>query len=119
MSRADLEKSLSQKIESGWQSFAQDILSRSPQEIMEQANEIAAARLCRNELTKNVGQYSRDLLEFLNAIPEPLEYLRDRWVSEQNVDHKEEMNHVIWSLQEEYQNEAQMEQEMPDGMNME
>ena len=86
---------------------------------MEQADEIAAARLCRDELTTNIGQYSRDLLEFLNAIPEPLEYLRDRWVSEQNVDHKEEMNHVIWSLQEEYQSEAQMEQEMPDGLSME
>lgn len=119
MSRADLEKSLSQKIESGWQSFTQNILSLSPQEIMEQADEIAAARLCRDELTTNIGQYSRDLLEFLNAIPEPLEYLRDRWVSEQNVDHKEEMNHVIWSLQEEYQSEAQMEQEMPDGLSME
>jgi hypothetical protein len=29
------------------------------------------------------------------------------------------MNHVIWSLQEEYQSEAQMEQEMPDGLSME
>ena len=86
---------------------------------MEQADEIAAARLCRDELTTNIGQYSRDLLEFLNAIPEPLEYLRDQWMSEQNVDHKEEMSHVIWSLQEEYQNKAQMEQEMSDGMNME
>ena len=119
MSRADLEKSIFQKIESGWQSFAQNILSLSPQEIMEQADEIAATRLCRNELTTNIGQYSRDVLEFLNTISEPLEYLRDRWVSEQNVDHKEEMDYVIWSLQEEYQNETQMEQEMPDGMSME
>lgn len=119
MSRADLEKSLSQKIERGWQTFAQNILSLSPQEIMEQADEIAAARLCRDELTQSAGQYSRDLLEFLNTIPEPLEYLRDQWMSEQNVDHKEEMSHVIWRLQEAYQNESQMESGMPDDLSME
>ena len=119
LSRAALEESLSQKIREEWAAYEQELLTRTPQDIVECADEIAAARLCRDELSDGIGHYSRDLLDFLNTLPQPLEYLRDQWMREQDVDHAEEMTHAIWSLQEEYQNESQTEMAHQGGMTME
>ena len=118
LSRAELEQSLSGKIEAEWMAFAEEILALPPKEIMEQAEVIAATRLCRNEMTENIRWYSTDLLEFLNTLPEPLIDLRNRWMDEQEVDPKEEMTHAIWELQERLQREQRMEPDTLDGMTM-
>ena len=119
LNRTELEKSLSRKIESGWDDFTRDILSLSPKEIMERAEDIAAARFCRDEMTENIMLYSRAELEFLNSLPQPLEVLRDQWLSEQNADHKDEMSHAIWTLEEEFRQEIEAAPDKACDMTME
>ena len=95
MDQKKLEKKLREKIEANYRSYIQQLQTKPASDLIEQAGEIAAAKLVYDELMDNCGpEYSEYLLRFEN----PLEVVRDQWLNEQNVSHDEEMSHVLWNI---------------------
>lgn len=103
MTRRELERTLAERIQAEWTEYERELLALTPRELINRAEDIAAAQLCRDEMTQDIDSYSDELLEFVNSLSCPLLYLRDRWVSEQDVDHHEELSNALWRLLEEFQ----------------
>jgi len=95
MDQKKLEKKLREKIETNYRSYIQQLQTKPASDLIEQAGEIAAAKLVYEELMDGCGpECSEYLLRFEN----PLEVVRDQWLNEQNVSHDEEMSHVLWNI---------------------
>ena len=95
MDQKKLEKKLREKIEANYRSYIQQLQTKPSSDLIEQAGEIAAAKLVHEELMDGCDpEYSEYLLRFEN----PLEVVRDQWLNEQNVSHDEEMSHVLWNI---------------------
>ena len=86
-----------------WTEYERELLALTPQELINRAEDIAAAQLCRDEMTRDIDSYSDELLEYENSLSCPQLYLRDRWVSEQDEYHHEELSNALWRLLEEFQ----------------
>jgi hypothetical protein len=95
MDQKKLEKKLREKIEANYRSYIQQLQTKPASDLIEQAGEIAAAKLVYEELMDGCSpEYTEYLLRFEN----PLEVVRDQWLNEQNVSHDEEMSHVLWNI---------------------
>jgi len=96
MDRKEIEKKLRDKLEANYQMYIRQLQNKPSADLIEQAAEIAAAKLVYEEL-KDVGN-NPDYLEYLLRFENPLEVVRDAWLDENNVVHNEEMDHALWSL---------------------
>jgi len=96
MDRKEIEKLLREKLEANYQAYIHQLQNKPSADLIEQAAEIAAAKLVYEEL-KDVGN-NPDYLEYLLRFENPLEVVRDAWLDENNVVHNEEMDHALWSL---------------------
>ena len=96
MDRKKLEKKLQDKLEANFRSYIQQLQSKPAPDLIEQAAEIAAAKLVYEELID--GGYSPDFMEYLLRFENPLEVVRDQWLDEQGTAHHEEMYHVLWNI---------------------
>lgn len=95
MDRKKLEKKLQEKIEANFRSYIQQLQSKPALDLIEQATEIAAAKLVYEELMDGC---SSDYMGYLLRFENPLELVRDQWLDEQNTAHHEEMDHVLWNI---------------------
>lgn len=93
---------MANRITEFWAIYEAEMLQLPAREIFAKAEEIAAARFCRDELTENVKIHSEDLLEYLILTDNPLEAMREQWLDEQAVDHHEEFEHALWNMKERY-----------------
>lgn len=109
MTADKVREALRQKLRDRWSEYSAEMLQRPSSEIFERADEIAAARFCYNQLTENLTSYPVEYLEYLLRFEDPLSVVRDRWVSEQNVDYSDEFEHALWTIQ----NERAAEQDYP------
>ena len=98
MTRSEIWEQLFEKVEAGWSAYADKMLKLPGHIVFSKADEIAAARLCYNELVG--GTYSTDLLEHLLRFDDPLDTMREWWLQEQNTDPSEEFEHALWTLKE-------------------
>lgn len=96
MNEKDLKKQFREKLDANYNAFVREWLGLDPAELIERAEEIAAARLVRKEL-KN-GGYKADYLEYLLRFQNPLEVVRDKWLNGQGTALDEDMEHVLWKL---------------------
>ncbi|AEY67577.1 DUF3848 domain-containing protein [Clostridium sp. BNL1100] len=95
MDRKKLEKKLQERIEANYRTYIQQLQSKPASELIEQAAEIAAAKLVYEELMEGC---STDYTEYLLRFENPLELVRDHWMDEQNVAHRDEMEHVLRNI---------------------
>jgi hypothetical protein len=95
MERKKLEKKLQERIEANYQSYLKQLQNRPAADLIEQAAEIAAVKLVYDEL---MGGCKPDHAEYLLRFENPLQLVSDRWQTEQNLSHSDEMDHVLWSI---------------------
>ena len=98
ITRGEIWEQLFEKVEASWTAYADKMLALPSHIVFSKADEIAAVRLCYNELVG--GTYSADLLEHLLRYDDPLDTMREWWLQEQNTDHSEEFEHALWTLKE-------------------
>ena len=96
MDRKEIEKKLRDKLEANYQIYIRQLQNKPSADLIEQAAEIAAAKLVYAELKG--GGYNLDYLEYLLRFENPLEVVRNAWLDESNVAHRQEMDHDLWSL---------------------
>ena len=96
MDRKEIEKKLRDKLEANYQMYIRQLQNKPSADLIEQAAEIAAAKLVYEELKG--GGYNTDYLEYLLRFENPLEVVRNAWLDESNVAHSQEMDHALWSL---------------------
>ena len=96
MDRKEIEKMLRNKLEANYHAYIRQLQATPADNLIEQAAEIAAAKLVFKEL--HDGGYSPEDLEYLLRFQNPLEVVRDQWMNEQNVPLDEDMKHVLWML---------------------
>lgn len=96
MDRKEIEKKLREKLEANYRAYIQQLQTKPTADLIEQAAEIAAAKLVFEELRD--GGYNPDYLEYLLRFQNPLEVVRDQWLNENNVTHSDEMDHALWTL---------------------
>lgn len=90
-----LEKKLQERIEANYRAYLQQLQSRPVCDLIEQAAEIAAVKLVYDELMGGCNPYyAKYLLRFVN----PLQLVSDQWLTEQNVSHADEMDHMLWGI---------------------
>jgi hypothetical protein len=95
MERKKLERKLQERIEANYRSYLQQLHNRPAADLIEQAAEIAAVKLVYDEL---MGGCNPDYAEYLLRFENPLQLVSDQWLTEQNVSHADEMDHVLWSI---------------------
>lgn len=98
MERAELHSKVEEKLTECWDAYKDKLLTLPPGQIIDKADEIAAARFCFDELTENATAYPELFLEYLLEYDNPLEVIREQWMNEQCVDLSDELEHAMWSL---------------------
>lgn len=96
MEREQIMEALREKLDRNWNAYLSELDQLSKSVLIGKSDEITAARFVYNELYG--GQYPEDYMEYLLRFQNPLEVVRDQWISEQTVDFSDEMNHALWSL---------------------
>ncbi len=94
----EVREALGRKLKDRWSEYSAEMLRRSPAEIFERADEIAAARFCCDQLMESSISYPVEYLEYLLRFEDPLSVVRDQWASAQNVDYSDEFEHALWIL---------------------
>lgn len=99
MTEKEIRKKLQCRLEANYQAYIRQLQSKPASDLIEEATEIAAAKLVYDELHDCC--YPAESLEYLLQFENPLEVVRDQWLVEQNTVHDEEMSHVLWSIKRE------------------
>lgn len=105
----EVREALGQKLRERWSEYSAKMLRRSPAEIFDRADKIAAARFCFDQLAEGLTYYPVEYLEYLLRFEDPLSVIQDQWASAQNVDYSDEFEHALWTIQ----NERAAEQDYP------
>lgn len=103
----ELREELRQRIEESQAAYTAALYQMGPSQLIARAAEIEANRFCYNTLMTT--ELSRDILERLNAVDDPLETIRDAWVSAQEVGQEEEFDHVLFEVCERWEQEQEMQ----------
>ena len=98
MTTEEIYAALTEKVERNWAEYQEWMTQLSPHMLFMKADEIAAARLCLNELTENRAAYPEHFLEHLLQFDNPLEIVREQWMDEQCVDYSTDFEHTLWSI---------------------
>lgn len=90
------EQKLRERLKAGYEAYIQQLKEKPVPDLIEMASEIAAAKFVYEELMVEgaFSEYTDYLLQFEN----PLEVLKDQWLSEQTYDHHEELDHALWMM---------------------
>jgi len=96
MDRKEIEKKLRRKLEGNYRTYIQQLQIKPAADLIEQAAEIAAAKLVFEELCD--GGYNPEYQEYLLRFQNPLEVVRDQWLNEQRTAIDDDMEHVLWTI---------------------
>ena len=100
MAANHIRDTLRKKVELRWQKYRAEMLQCPAQEIFDQAEEIAIAQFCYDQLTGFLDIYPEDYLEYLLRFDDPFAVVRDQCLLEQSIDLSEEFDHVLWYLKD-------------------
>ncbi len=100
MTTEEIYAALGEKVGQNWAEYQERMTQLSPDTLFMKADEIAAARLCFNELTENQAAYPEHFLEHLLQFDNPLEIVRDQWMDEQCIDYSIDFEHALWSIRD-------------------
>lgn len=94
---SELQNALQKRLEENYAAYAAQLTKKSFAELIDSADEIAAAKfICENLLSVCSDSDAALLLRFDN----PLELMRDRWQEEIGVDRSEELGHAVWTVRD-------------------
>lgn len=96
MTEHEKERRLKERIKSGYEAYIRQLKTKPAPDLIEMASEIAAARFIYEELSVE-GAFS-GYADYLLQFEHPLEAIRDSWIREQNYDHHEELDHILWNM---------------------
>ena len=94
MAANHIRDTLRKKVELRWQKYRAEMLQCPAQEIFDQAEEIAIAQFCYDQLTGFLDIYPEDYLEYLLRFDDPFAVVRDQCLLEQSIDLSEEFEHT-------------------------
>lgn len=86
MTEDELHDRLSEKLKACWSTYKNSLHTLSVDELIERAEEIAAAQICYSELCCIESDLDSGRCSFLLQQDDPLSALRDVWLAHQNVD---------------------------------
>lgn len=98
MQEQDKERKLKERLKANYEAYIQQLKQKPAPDLIEMASEIAAAKFIYEELSVE-GAFS-DYTDYLLQFENPLEVLKDGWMSEQNYDRHEELDHALWNMAE-------------------
>lgn len=96
MEREQIIEAFQKKLDECWNNYMYTLGRYSKESLIKMSEEITATRFLYNEL--HGGGYPEDYMEYLMRFANPLEVVRDQWLSERNIDFSEELNHALWFL---------------------
>lgn len=105
MTEQEMMTLLRKKLDSGMAQYQKEWRQKPASELVELASEIAAVQFVYKELSD--GSYSAEYMEYLLRFENPLEVVKDQWISEQNVDFSEELTHALWTLWDKGESESE------------
>lgn len=86
LTERELRYSLGEKLKECWDTYKNSLLTLSAEELIKQAEEIAAVQVCYSELRCIESDLDRDLCSFLLQQDDPLSALSEARMAQQNVD---------------------------------
>lgn len=97
MTKKEIEKMIRNKLEANYNTYIRQLQALPADSLIEQAAQIAATKLVFKALCE--GGYKNEYMEYLLRFQNPLEVVRDHWLSEHNVLlDGDNMEHVLWTL---------------------
>ena len=105
MTEQEMMTLLRKKLDSGMARYQKEWRQKPASELVELASEIAAVQFVYRELSD--GSYSAEYMEYLLRFENPLEVVKDQWISEQTVDFSEELTHALWTLWDKGESESE------------
>ena len=105
MTEQEMMTLLRKKLDRGMAQYRKEWQQKPASELVELASEIAAVKFVYGELSGS--SYSADYMEYLLRFENPLEVVKDQWISEQTVDFSEELTHALWTLWDKGESEAE------------
>ena len=105
MTEQEMMTLLRKKLDRGMAQYRKEWQQKPASKLVELASEIAAVKFVYEELSD--GRYSAEYMEYLLRFENPLEVVKDQWISEQNVDFSEELTHALWTLWDKGESESE------------
>jgi hypothetical protein len=96
MTDKEIMEALRKKLDRNMSMYQKDWQQKPTTVLVDMSKEIAATQFVYNEVYG--GSYPLDYMEYLLRFENPLEVIRDQWISEQTVDFSNEMHHVLWMI---------------------
>ena len=110
MTEEQKEKRLKERLKSNYEAYIRTLQAELPPDLIDQAAEIAAAKLVYQELQEN--GCPREFVDYLLRFENPLEMVRDMYLREQDIPHGKELYDALCDL--EYQGTRTEGQEYQD-----
>lgn len=98
MEQYEKECKLRERMKAGYEAYIQQLKAKPAPDLIEMASEIAAAKFIYEKLELEGDFY--ECTDYLSQFENPLEVLRDQWLSMQNYDRHVELNRMIWNMAE-------------------
>lgn len=95
MQDQDLKERFTKKIQDNYENFLRDWLTQDAEELVSDAEDIAAVKALYNILPDIA---SSDDMEHLLRFDNPLEVVRDGWLAFNSSDLSDELIHVLWFI---------------------
>ena len=105
MDKNEVNKLLRRKLQANYEAYMRILNSQSPQSLIEQAAEIAAAKKVYGLLTGGCCPYDPAHLEYLLRFENPLEVARDQFMKNSGFDPETDMEVTLGYLEEKRQAE--------------
>ncbi len=96
----ETHEALFQKLNQNLDEYQRQMWSMTGIQVYALANEIAATRLCYDQIVGDLGNWPVEDLEYLLRFKDPLAVVRDQWMAEQDIDHSESIGHTLWELRD-------------------
>lgn len=98
MMKHEKERKLKEHLKANYEAYIQQLKVKPAPDLIEMASEIAAAKFIYEELEVEgaFSEYADYLLQFEN----PLEVLKDGWISELTVRQSDALSDVLWDMAE-------------------
>ena len=97
MTEEQKEKRLKERLRANYEAYIRTLQAELPPDLIDQAAEIAAAKLVYQELQEN--GCPREFVDYLLRFENPLEMVRDMYLREQDIPHGKELYDALCDLE--------------------